>query len=200
MSMKLNAARLDQALGMLAGQLELTNSPAIRLVVCGGASLIATGVVARVTKDVDVVAMRSAEGELVAPVPMPEHLMWAAAVVARDLGLDSNWLNNGPSQDEGGIFQMGLPAGFADRLIERVHGPRLTVYYIGRRDQIFFKVFAATDRGGRDLGDLEALQPTAEEWEAAARWAMTIDVSEGYRMLLKELLKNMGHESIAEKL
>jgi hypothetical protein len=156
--------------------------------------------VSRVTKDVDVVAFRAGDGELLAPVPMPGYLMHAAAVVARDLGLDANWLNNGPSRDEGGLFQMGLPPGFDERLSERVYGPRLTVYFIGRWDQIFFKVFAGTDRGGRDLSDLEALQPTAEEWEAAARWAMTIDVSEGYRMLLQELLKGMGHESIAAKI
>ena len=198
--MKLNANRIEQALRILAGQLALSDSPAVRLVVCGGASLIATGVVSRVTKDVDVVALLSGEGALVAPVPMPGYVMQAAAVVARDLGLEANWLNNGPSRDEGGLFQMGLPTGFAERLIERVYGPRLAVYFIGRRDQIFFKVFAGADRGGQDLDDLTALKPTAEEWEAAARWAMTIDVSEGYRMLLQELLKNMGHESIAEKI
>lgn len=198
--MKLNATRIEQALSLLAARLELSDAPAVRLVVCGGASLIATGVVSRVTKDVDVVALRTAEAELVAPVPMPGALLQAAAVVARDLGLDANWLNNGPSKDEGGLFQMGLPPGFAERLVERAYGPRLTVYYIGRRDQIFFKIFAGADRGGRDLDDLAALQPTAEEWEAAARWAMTIDVSEGYQLLLKELLKNMGHESIAQRL
>jgi hypothetical protein len=50
--MKLNATRLEQALKMLAGNLDLANTPGIRLVVCGGASLIATGIVARTTKDV----------------------------------------------------------------------------------------------------------------------------------------------------
>jgi hypothetical protein len=198
--MKLNATRIEQALRLVAGQMELASSPAARLVVCGGASLIATGVLSRVTKDVDVVALRSGSGELLAPVPMPEGVMQAAAVVARDMGLDANWLNNGPSRDEGGLFQMGLPAGFAERLVEREYGPRLTVYFIGRRDQIFFKVFAGADRGGRDLDDLAALRPTAEEWEAAARWAMTIDVSDGYRMVLKEMLKDVGYESVAERL
>lgn len=111
--MKLNATRIEQALRLVAGQMELASSPAARLVVCGGASLIATGVLSRVTKDVDVVALRSGSGELMAPVPMPEGVMKAAAVVARDMGLDANSLNNGPSRDEGGLFQMGLPAGFA---------------------------------------------------------------------------------------
>ncbi len=95
---------------------------------------------------------------------------------------------------------MGLPAGFADRLTERVYGPRLTVYFIGRRDQIFFKVFSAADRGGVDLDDLAALRPTTDELEEAARWAMSIDVSEGYRMLVRELIKNIGYESVAARI
>jgi hypothetical protein len=93
-----------------------------------------------------------------------------------------------------------VPTGFADRLTERVYGSRLTVYFIGRRDQIFFKLFSAADRGGVDLGDLAALQPTSEEVEEAANWAMTIDVSEGFRMLLQELLTKLGYESIAKRI
>jgi hypothetical protein len=42
--------------------------------------------------------------------------------------------------------------------------------------------------------------PTAAELEAAARWAMTHDVSEGVMMVLKELLPQLGHESIAERI
>jgi len=40
--MKLNAASLERALEMLAGNMDLAKTPEIRLVVCGGASLIAT--------------------------------------------------------------------------------------------------------------------------------------------------------------
>lgn len=185
---------------MLAGNMDLANTPEIHLVICGGASLIATKIISRTTKDIDIVAFRTMDGTLIAPVPLPEFLMQAAKVVARDLGLEPNWLNNGPSQDEGGLFQMGLPAGIVDRLIARVYGPRLTVYFIGRRDQIFFKVFSGADRGGVDLDDLAALRPTGEEMEEAARWAMTIDVSEGYRTLLQELLRNLGYESIAARI
>lgn len=198
--MKLNAILLEQALGMLSSHLDLARTPTVRLVICGGASLIAAGIVSRTTKDVDIVALRTADGTLVAPVPLPDFLVAAAAVVARDLGLEANWLNNGPSSDEGGLFQMGLPEGFAERLTERVCGPRLRVYFIGRRDQIFFKLFAAADRGGVHLDDLSALRPLADELEAAARWAMTIDVSESYRTLLRELLKDLGYESVAGRL
>jgi hypothetical protein len=137
---------------------------------------------------------------LTAPVPLPDFLFRAAASVARDLGLDANWLNNDPSRDEGGLFQMGLPTGFADRLTEHVYGPRLTIYFIGQLDQIYFKLYAAPDRLGVDVDDLLALHPTNDELEQAARWVMTIDVSEGYRKLLQDLLRRMGYESVAARI
>lgn len=39
---------------MLAGNLDLAQTPEIRLVVCGGASLIATHIVSRATKETDI--------------------------------------------------------------------------------------------------------------------------------------------------
>lgn len=199
-NMKLNVESLEQALKLLATNLEIANAPKACLVVCGGASLIATHVVTRSTKDVDIVAFRDEAGHLVEPVPLQDFLQKAAALVARDLGLEANWLNNGPSRGEGGLFQMGLPAGFSDRLTERVYGPRLVVWFIGRLDQIHFKLYAAPDRLGVDIDDLLALQPTTEELEQAARWVMTIDVSEGYRMLLQDLLRRIGYESVAARI
>ena len=198
--MKLNAANLEDAFTLLANHLERNNAPKTALVICGGASLLAAKVVTRATKDVDIVAFRSESGQILAPVPMPDYLLAAAAAVARDLGLDAQWLNNGPSSDEGGLFQMGLPAGFADRLTGRVYGSRLSVYFISRTDQICFKVFSATDRGGVDIADLQALKPTEAEMETAARWAMTIDVSPEFRTLLQELLKTLGYESVANRI
>ncbi|MDD2710180.1 MAG: hypothetical protein PHV34_19525 [Verrucomicrobiae bacterium] len=121
--------------------------------------------------------------------------------LARALGLFDNWLNNGPSRGVGGLFQMGLPDGFADRLTERVFGPRLTVCFISRLDQIHFKIYAAVDqRDEAHMADLRALKPTADELEKAARWTMTHDVSEPFRMELKNLLEQMGYESVAQNI
>lgn len=198
--MKLNADRIDRALTLLATNLDLASTPKVCLVVCGGASLIAHRVVSRTTKDVDIVAFRDETGQLTAPVPLPDFLVQAAAAVARDMRLDAHWLNNGPSQGMGGLFQMGLPTGFVERLTERVYGPRLVIWFIGRLDQIFFKLYAAPDRLGVDVDDLLAMHPTPEELEQAARWVMTIDVSEGYRMLLRDLLRRIGHESVAARI
>ena len=116
------------------------------------------------------------------------------------MGLPEDWLNNGPSRDEGGLFQMGLPEGFQERLHAQDYGAHLSVYFIDRLDQIHFKLYAAVDRGGYHITDLEALQPTEGELEQAARWTLTHDVSPGYLMLLKGLLESLGYGNVAEKL
>ena len=192
---------IDQALSLLAGRLDLAQTDPVRLVICGGSALIAMSFRRRTTRDVDVVALLSAAQEPISPDPLPDFLLRAADQVARDLGLFEGWLNNGPSRGEGGLFQMGLPEGFVGRLTEKEYGPRLAIYFIGRLDQIHFKLYAAADqRDGTHLNDLKALHPTAAELEAAARWAMTHDVSEGFKMVLKELLTQLGHESVAERI
>ena len=191
---------IDQALSLLAGRLDLAQTQPVRLVICGGSALIAMSLRRRTTRDMDVVALLSAAQEPISPDPLPDFLLRAADQVARDLGLFEGWLNNGPSRGEGGLFQMGLPEGFVGRLTEKKYGPRLAVYFVGRLDQIHFKLYAAADqRDGTHLNDLKALHPTAAELEAAARWTMTHDVSEGFKMVLKELLTQLGHESVAER-
>jgi hypothetical protein len=197
----MNPQNLDRAFTLLAGRLDLAQTEPVRLVVCGGSALIATGLSQRTTRDVDVVAMMDASNQLVTPDPLPDFLVKAAEEVARDLGLFDGWLNNGPSRDDGGLFQMGLPAGLVGRLTGKNYGQRLAVHFIGRLDQIHFKLYAAADqRDGTHLNDLKALHPSPSELEAAARWAMTHDVSEGFRMVLKELLTQLGHESVAKSI
>jgi len=171
----------------------------VGLVLCGGSALIASGLRQRTTRDADVVALMTETGELLNPAPLPPALLDASAQVARDLGLGPGWLNNGPSEGEGGLFQMGLPAGLTNRLSKSVFGPRLTVYFIGRLDQIHFKLYAAADqRDPTHIEDLRALKPTDAELETAAHWTKTHDVSEGFRHVMQELLKELGHESVAQ--
>ncbi len=141
------------------------------------------------------------ERRLVSPAPLPESLLKAVKEAARDMGLPDNWLNNGPSSDEGGLFRLGLPEGIEDRLDERVYGPCLTVFFVGRLDQIHFKLYAAADRrDGTHLDDLLLLKPAAAELEAAALWAMTHDVSAGFKTILKDMLRQIGHESVADRI
>ncbi len=190
---------LDKALKLLASRLDLAETEPIRLVVCGGSALVARGLAQRATEDVDVVALMDSNGRLLSPAPLPEYLLKAVKEVARDFGLADNWLNNGPSSDESGLFQMGVPEGIEDRLDERILGPRLTVCFIGRYDQIHFKLYAAADSGaGVHLDDLLSLKPNESEIEAAARWAMTHDISPEFKMILKDMLRQIGYESVAD--
>ena len=192
---------LERALKLLGARLDLAQAPAIGLVVCGGSALIALGLIKRTTRDVDVLALVNSSGDMISPDPLPSYLLDAAKEVARDLGLSENWLNNGPSSDAGGIFQLGLPEGIAGRLYARSYGDRLSVHFIGRLDQIHLKLYAAADSGeGTHLDDLLSLKPDDVELEAAARWAMTHDISPGFRMILKDMLRQLGYESVADRI
>ena len=168
MPVDLTSETLESALRLLSGRLDLAHTEPVRLVVCGGSALIAMGWIERATHDVDVVALMNPDRSLRSPVPFPDFLVKAAREVARDLGLAEDWLNNGPSRDERGLFQLGLPAGFGRRLAERPYGRRLSVYFAERLDQIHFKLYAAADIGGVHVDDLLMLIPTAAELEQAA--------------------------------
>jgi len=196
---RLDRAALDLALKSLAIRLQENRAEMVEIVVCGGSALILTGMVPRTTKDVDIVALIRS-GQLTSPAPLPAELVRAAEEVAEDLGLDADWLNNGPSPGEGGLFQMGLPDGFAERLTCAVYGERLKVHFIDRFDQIHFKLYAAVDLGGYHIEDLRALAPTAKEMGAACRWCITHDVSDGFQMVLKRVVKELGYEDVADRL
>jgi hypothetical protein len=159
------------------------------------------GLVQRATKDVDVLAYvkRDKEGkfQLIKADPLNPELITAAKKVARDFNLPDDWLNTGPAS----AVDLGLPNGFMDRVTTRVFGNKLAVHFLGRYDQIHFKLYAAVDQGaGKHLNDLLALKPTSEEIESAARWSMTHDVSEGYKQNLRALLSYLGFGDVAERL
>jgi hypothetical protein len=91
------------------------------------------------------------------------------------------------------MLRLGLPDGFMERLTRREYGASLTVRYASRIDQIHFKLHATVDRGGgKHFADLRALEPTPDELVAAARWARTHDPSEGFRIVLLEVLAYFG--------
>jgi hypothetical protein len=200
MNEAMSGLQLDRVFKLLSGRLERNKALPVGMVVCGGAAMIATGLLSRTTTDVDIIALVDDSRRLVAPVPLPDRLLQAAREVAETMRLPENWLNNGPSHDEGGLFQMGLPEGFRERLHAQQYGHHLTVYFIDKIDQIHFKLYAAVDRGGYHISDLDALRPTDGDLTQAARWALTHDVSPGFKMLLKRLLEAMGHGNVAERI
>jgi hypothetical protein len=198
---KLSFSEILDAFRLLDRRLAFRQAPHFNLVVCGGAALMATRLVERTTKDVDVVALLDGSMHLVDPEPLPAILLEEAGKVALDLDLDRNWLNNGPSKGDGGLFRSGLPEGFVSRLTRYEIGEHLTLHLIGRYDQIHFKLFAAVDRfGGYHAEDMRKLTPTDEELLAAARWSMTQDPSEGYRQSLQRLMEHFGYGHLSQKI
>lgn len=188
-------SKLTSALQLLNEQLLLNDAPFTGLVVCGGSALIATGLIPRTTRDVDIVALMNA-GKLAESEPLPEYLLRAAANVGHFLHLPSGWLNNGPASQ----FRMGFPAGFQKRLLKVEIGEKLIIYYISRIDQIFFKMYASADRGGYHVSDLKALNPTEKELYHAAQWCMTQDVSQEFRLVLKDMLQTLGWQNVSERI
>jgi len=192
-------ATLDRALNLLGELLVARNHPPQRFVVCGGSSLLALGLVSRATtQDVDILARIDAN-KLVSPRPLPDWLRAAADDVGAQLDLPRNWLNDQVADET--LFHCGLPDGLQQRLVFKSYGPRLQIGYISRRDQIFLKLHAAVDRdGGRHLQDLLDLKPTAAELLDAARWTRTQDPSDGFLLLLGEMLKHLGHAKLIAQL
>ncbi len=187
--------QLNKAFSLLNSQLMLKDSEPVELVVCGGSALIATKFVSRTTKDVDIVALVK-DMILVDPDPLSNEIIEAAQTVAGVLNLPSDWLNTGPAD----IYRMGLPEGCVDRLITHSIGGHLTIHFIGRLDQIHFKLYASIDRGGYHIEDLIALNPTDDELVIAANWTKTHDVSEQFAMLIKDFLNYMGFVDAASRL
>lgn len=194
---------LERVLRALEERLRHTGSTPLDLVVCGGAGLFAMRWMTRtVTKDVDVLAIleKGPDGpaRLRKSRPLPPLLLEQARIVGDDFGLPEGWLNPGPTD----LLDAGLPVGFEERLHAVRYGPALTVHFAGRADQICFKLYATVDQGpdSRHVGDLRALSPDPGEMETAARWALTQDPSEGFRVVLLDCLSKLGFSDVARAL
>ncbi len=190
---------IDQIFTALDRQIEAQDGRPLSLVVCGGTALAALGLVTRTTKDVDVLGEAIETGKSLTiqkTLRFPEWLIMASERVRRDFDLPENWLNLGPASQ----VETGLPEGFEKRLVKRNYGSFLTIYFISRIDQIHFKLYAAVDRDDYHVEDLLNLKPTDNEMEKAARWVISQDVSEGFRLSLKDFLERHGYESVAERI
>jgi len=184
---RFDTSRAIELLAALGEQLE-AGGRTFELVVIGGTALQVLGLVDRTTRDVDVLAFRNGN-ELTPAEPFPEALTAAVRRVARDLRVGEEWLNAGPSD----LVRLGLPEGFVGRLETRSFGPRLSVHFAGRYDQIHFKLYAMVDqRSARHEADLRALEPSPLELVAAARWARTHDPSEPFDQELGAVLRYLG--------
>jgi hypothetical protein len=191
--MKRGTANWDQALALLGEVLESRRAAPCHLIVCGGAALRAAALVSRVTKDVDVLATRGeVGGEITSAWPLPDTLKEAAAEIAAELGLPTNWLNASTSLLIGPLDE--LPVEVWTDLHERSYGFRLRISFIGRAGQIPLKMRAAISRREtRDLDDLHALAPTADECRQATQWLRRTGFNAADEQRLLEILTLLGH-------
>jgi hypothetical protein len=181
-----------------AGELLQRRGESAAIVVVGGTALNLLGVVDRATRDVDVIALGQLGAdlppvELQPPDPPPDALLQVIQLVARDFGLDVDWMN----WDVALQWKTGLPPGFETRIEWREYSG-LWVGLADRLDLIFLKLYAAVDDVGPNsphYTDLLALKPTEEELQAAASWIKTQDPSPAIEQALGEVVRHVTEAS-----
>lgn len=199
----LNKTNIEKSLILLGERLEIDEFEPIEIIVCGGSALIVMNLIKReTTKDVDMVGFlkKDSKGKYIVEecLVIPATMKKAINQIAKDLGLEENWLNADPTR----LLKFGgLPDGLIGRLQAKKYGKVLTVHFISRIDQIYFKLYAAADSGpGRHVDDLIDLKPTDDELFNASNWAMMQDNSEGFKKILKDMLEKLGYGKITERI
>ena len=166
-----------------------------RLVVVGGIAILLRGVRIRPTTDVDVMARAELDGSgylrLVPAEPLSEELKAVVSRVARDFGLEEDWINTviaaqwrtGPED---------LPPGLEEELTWFITGG-LHVGVAGRRALLALKLYAAVDTGPTSVHtqDLLALAPTEDELAEAAPWVRAQDPTPAFHTLLDQVLAHV---------
>ena len=170
------------------GQLLEERGLRYELYAVGGGALQLLGLITRPTRDIDIIG--KVEGQRILPmVTLPTSLARAIEDTARVFRISPQWVNTGPQS----LLDLGLPDGAIGRAHRRQWGG-LVLNIADRRDQIFFKLYAAADQGPRSkhFDDLRRLEPTPEELRDAAAWARTHDPSEGFGVGLGAALRDLG--------
>jgi hypothetical protein len=188
-------SQIHEALSRVGRRLALADAGEYALLICGGSALSLAGLVDRPTRDVDVLGL--VEGSLDARVLaelLPEAVSRAAQLVAADLSLPEDWLNDSALA----IHSLGLPPGILQRARPHQFGPCLTVHVIDRQDQVALKIYAALDgqKGQRHLQDLAALNPTRAEMEFAVRWLLERKTSAAFRHAIRDVCEAVGFRKV----
>ena len=159
--MKLGIALLNPVLKAIDQRLAKAGEQR-ELIVCGGAALLVLDISDRQTRDVDVL------------LPKIDTLLTTiSADVAKQFGLDPNWLNNGPES-----LARDLEKGWEVRSTLAYEGVALRIKVLGPRDLIATKLFAFCDRDENDLDDLVKLKPSVGEIDSLKQWVLDRDASE----------------------
>lgn len=191
----MNETALNAALSLLGEYLAESSSVPAWLVVGGGSALLALRLSTRPTKDVDVMALREWEGNIVSAYPLPAAIKDAAARVAIELRLNQDWLNSAASLHGFDLSQ--LPDRFWQDLDTREFGGNLKISFIGRQRLILLKLSAALGRDQwRDIEDLLCLKPTRIETEESLRWVLLHLHQIKTHPKLPSLLQEIGHADL----
>jgi hypothetical protein len=152
----------------------------LEAILVGGAALALQGVIARETRDCDIIEPA-----------LPETVLDASKAFASELRkrgeiLREDWLNNGPSQ-----LASILPTGWREHLQIAYQGRALMLWSLGRAELLLSKLFALCDRG-QDLNDCVALMPTKAELDQSEPWIVQQDTNPEWPMHVKATLQDLG--------
>lgn len=184
-----------EALTQTGRRLLQANADDHSLLICGGSALNLAGFVTRPTRDVDVLGLiKGDKANSVVNEILPDEVRRAAEIVAIDLNLPSDWLNDAALE----VHRMGLPDGVLKRADKRTFGPCLTIYSISRQDQVALKLYAAIDpqKGQRHLKDLVAIRPTKSEMEFAVSWLLDRKTSAQFTQAVRSLSEGLGFRKL----
>ena len=184
-------AQIEEALTRTGRCLALADAGEHALLVCGGSALNLAGLLNRPTRDVDVLGLvKGVKAAYVVEELLPEEVTKAAERVAWDLNLPNDWLNDSALE----VHRLGLPAGILRRANRREYGPCLTVYVIGRQDQVALKLYAAIDAkaGQRHFKDLAGIEPTLVELDSAVHWLLDRETSAPFRRAVSTICAALG--------
>ncbi len=194
----MNEENLTKAFQLLNDFLIAEKSAPVWLVVGGGSALLIQQLGSRQTKDVDVMAMRELEGNLISAYPLPDAVKAAAAKAAEELRLDPNWLNGAASLHA--MDFSSLPSWFWKETDTREYGEYLKISFIGRKGLTLLKLSAALDRDQRrDMEDLICLNPSALEIEDLLRWVLQNIHDSTSHPKLHALLRELNHADLISK-
>lgn len=191
---------INEILALLGERLDQTGADPIRIVVSGGAALIATGVITRGTHDLDILATRSeVDGEIFRSWPLPDYFQEAILEVAEALELSPNWANAMTSLLM--VDLTALPPQVWSSIETQEFGSSLTVDFIGRDGQIYLKAWAAFGRREeRDISDLRAMNVSEKEASEILEWMVKEElISPFHQERISEVMKQIGHENVVPR-
>jgi hypothetical protein len=189
----LKAEEMLCALGTVMEEQEIAP---VDIVVCGAMVLLMQGFISRPTRDIDglgLVVEKDGVLELRKPLLGGEF----SAAVARVGALYSEgrrWFSTAAITLH---EDTELPADLIEMAQIRSYGKRLTVRLCSRSHMVCLKMWAAVHRGEPDIGDLIAMEVSAEEAEAGAAWCLQQDCE--ILPEIRTVLEEVGHGELVRR-